>query len=320
MMSESSVRRRVAITGLAFALALCGLVLSAGTSQAADGAKRGPLLYISLGDSYSVGYQNPTLGNTSGFTGYVAKREHLQLDNFGCGGATTTSLFTQIGCPTLLAAATHRVAYPETDQVDAALAYIAAHPGRVRLVTVSIGGNDVTSCAAQANPIACVVTATGTIKTNVDHLVAEVNGALTAAGDKSAHIVGITYPDVILGNDVFPVGATLPVLAGESVTAFDSLINPTLNAAYTSVPRGIFVNVTKAPYQKATAGDDSNTWANGIPSGPTTSLAGFGTAVPVSVWEVCTLTYYCSIRGDIHANTTGYNFIGSLITTKVGSR
>ncbi len=69
-------------------------------------AKTAPLLYVSLGDSYSVGYQNPTLGNTAGFTGYVAKREKLQLENFGCGGATTTSLFTQIGCPPGSSAAT----------------------------------------------------------------------------------------------------------------------------------------------------------------------------------------------------------------------
>ena len=47
--------------------------------------------YVSLGDSYAVGYQ-PTLGATPGYAGYVAARTHLTLVNFGCAGATTTSI------------------------------------------------------------------------------------------------------------------------------------------------------------------------------------------------------------------------------------
>jgi lysophospholipase L1-like esterase len=293
--------------------------MASGPSQAAQPHKKVPLLYLSLGDSYSVGYQNPTLGNTSGFTGYVAKKEKLQLENFGCGGATTSSLFTQIGCPAGSSAATDAVAYPTTDQVDAALAFIAAHPGQIGLVTVSIGGNDVTACASFSNPIPCVETAVTGIQTNVGTLVSELDAALTAGGDTSAHIVGITYPDVILGDDVVPVGATNPGLAGESVLAFDLLINPALSAAYTSVPEGAFVNVTSAPYKKATAGDDTNTWSGAVPSGPTTNIKGVGKDIPDSVWEVCHLTWYCSIPGDIHANTKGYHFIGSLITAKLAS-
>ncbi len=322
-MRSGSAVSRVVVSGLAAVGMVTGVITLSGTSQAARPAKPARLLYVSLGDSYSVGYQNPTLGNTAGFTGYVAKKEKLQLENFGCGGATTTSIFTQIGCSPSASAATDGVAYPTTDQVDAALSFITAHPGQIGLVTVSIGGNDVTACAASPNPIACVVTAEGTIKTNVDNLVTELHAALTTGGDTSAHIVGITYPDVILGDDVFPVGATNATLAAESVTAFDALINPTLSTAYTSVPEGAFVNVTSAPYKKATTGDDTDTWSvvNSVevPSGPTTNLKGFGKGVPDSVWEVCTLTYYCSIPGDIHANTKGYNFIGSLITAKLAS-
>jgi len=29
----------------------------------------------------------------------VAKKEKLTLENFGCSGATTTSIFAQTGCP-----------------------------------------------------------------------------------------------------------------------------------------------------------------------------------------------------------------------------
>ena len=322
-MRRGSLIRLAASGALAASLATVGLVAVSGVSTAAKAVHTVKPYYISIGDSYSVGYQNPTLGNTSGFTGYVAKKEKLQLANFGCGGATTTSLFTQIGCPIGASAATDGVTYPTTDQVDAVVAFINAHPGQVGLVTVSISGNDVTACAADANPIPCVIAAKAIIATNVTLLVSDLDTALTANGDTAAHIVGITYPDVILGDYVVPVGATNPTLAALSVVAFDALINPALNTAYTSVTRGAFVNVTTAPYKLATAGDDTGSFntSTGVYTGPTTRLSGFGKNVPVAVAEVCSITWYCiaSTFGDIHANTKGYNFIGGLLVAKLAT-
>ena len=322
-MHRRSLSTLVASGALALGLATVGVTAAADTATAAQPARMAKKLYISIGDSYSVGYQNSTLGNTPGFTGYVAKKEKLQLENFGCGGATTTSLFTQIGCSAGSSAATDAVPYPTTSQVTAVVDYIAAHPGQVQLITVSIGGNDVTSCATQANPIPCVLAAKSTIQTNVTNLVSQLDTALTGAGDTAAHIVGITYPDVILGDFVAPVGSTNPKLAALSVVAFDSLINPTLNTAYTSVARGAFVEVTSAPYKLATAGDDTGSFntSTGAYTGPTQSLKGFGKTVPVAVAEVCTLTWYCNAAtfGDIHANTKGYNFIGGLVVAKIAT-
>ena len=37
-------------------------------------------------------------GATSGYTGYVAKKLKMQLENFGCGGATTASILNTVGC------------------------------------------------------------------------------------------------------------------------------------------------------------------------------------------------------------------------------
>jgi lysophospholipase L1-like esterase len=301
-------------------VALTAIVASPGVSS----AKAAEPLYLSLGDSYSVGYQNPSLGNTTGFTGYVAGHEHLRLENFGCGGATTASLFTQISCPSGAGAATDAVPYPKTTQVDAVLHYIGetAHFGKVALVTVSIGGNDVTSCASATDTIACVEAAQTAIGTNVTALVADLRTTLDANGDTTAHIVGITYPDVILGDDVAPVGATKPVLAAQSVLAFDDLINPTLSTAYRSQTGGAFVNVTSARYGLATHGDDTGTFnaTTGAFVGPLTQLAGFG-QVPVPVAEVCSITWYCrpATFGDIHANSVGYAFIGRLIVAKLAS-
>lgn len=181
-----------------------------------------------------------------------------------------------------------------------------------------------TACAGTSDPIPCVLAASTTIKTNVDQLVGSIDGALTKYGDTGTKLVGLTYPDVILGSDVFPVGNTNPVLAGQSVTAFDTLINPTLDKASTSVPYGSFVDVTSAPYSKgsiaATAGDDTGSWnfTTGAYTGPTTKTKDFGKSVPESVAEVCKLTYYCTISGNIHPDTKGYSFIASLILTDLG--
>ena len=330
-MRRKSLSTLVAAGAIALSVATVGIVTTAGTSQAAGHAKAAKLYDISIGDSYSVGYQNPTMLNSSGFTGYVAKKEKLTLENFGCSGATTTSIFLQTGCPTAdsAPATSGGVAYPTTDQVDAALNFIAYHPGQVGLVTVSIGGNDVTSCATQppASVFSCVAAANTSIATNVGNLVTDLNNYLTASGDTTAHIVGITYPDVILGDWVAPAASTNPGLAELSIAAFDALINPTLNTAYTSVTRGAFVNVTSAPYKTATAGDDTGTFASNAGaapftySGPTKTIPGLAKNAPAPVAEVCALTWYCDTTyfGDIHANTKGYNFIGGLVVAKLAS-
>jgi lysophospholipase L1-like esterase len=294
---------------LVTATLVAGAVLVAvpGVSQAArlaPATKPAPLDYLSLGDSYSIGYQPglPGGGGSPGYTAYVAKKQKLTLENFGCGGATTTSILDSVGCGD--PAATDAVAYPDTTQEAAAVAFIEANPGKVALVTVSIGGNDITACASNADPVGCVQSATTTVQTNVTTLVDDLSTALLANGDGTARIVGITYPDVILGDWVYPSGATNQTLAEESVVAFDDFVNPALDTAYTSVTGGSFVNVTTAPYKLATAGDDTS-------FGSTTKLKPYGT-IPDNVWEICTLTYFCS-QGNIHANTKGYTFIGKLI-------
>jgi len=272
---------------------LAALVAGCGT-QVASAVK----YYVSLGDSYSVGYQpSPTPGATGGFTGYVAEKTKLKLENFGCGGATTDSILHTNGCsgPYGPVAATDAVAYTEP-QATAAEAFIRAHKGSIGLVTVSIGGNDVTSCATASNPITCVVTAVAAIKENVSVLAHQLRSAVGSG----VPIIGLTYPDVILGLWVYPPGRTDHSLATLSVTAFKSFINPSLKSAYTGAG-GAFVDITEATgaYQPLT---------------DLTTLTPYG-EIPKPVAEVCTLTWYCS-QGNIHANTAGYTFIGQQIVAE----
>ena len=281
---------------MALTLAATGSLALPTASPAA--ASSAPTYYVSLGDSYSVGYQ-PGLGSTPGYTVYVAKKTHLKLVNFGCGGATTTSIIASVGCPDPLPHTAGAVLYPTTTQAAAAEAFLAAHRGHIGLITVSISGNDVTSCVGNPNPVACVGAATKGISTNVTALVT----ALRTAAGPGVPLIGLTYPDVVLGSYVYPSRtptASGVSLAKLSVVAFKDLINPTLTKAYAAAA-GRLVDVTAA-------------------SGAYTSLSRtvrlppYG-RIPVPVASVCRLTWFCA-QGNIHATTRGYTFIGRLVVAQ----
>lgn len=252
--------------------------------------------YVSLGDSYASGYQ-PTTGNTSaGFAYQVpryakARGYRLTLVNFSCGGATTRSLLRQEGCPKA-ALGPGAPDYSGTTQITAAERFIREHRADVRLVSVSIGGNDVTKCARVplAQVGACVSDAVAGIDRNLSRAVRHLRRAV---GPKAA-IVGITYPDVLLGGWVRPGGR---ILAAPSVAVFKTVFNPALKKQYESV-RGRFVDVTAATGAYT-------------PLTRTTTLAPYG-QIPVAVAQVCRLTWYCKL-GDIHANARGYRLIGELV-------
>jgi lysophospholipase L1-like esterase len=293
MGTKSLLRSAKRVLWVTIGVSMVGLVALPSVSQAAHKTKP-TLYYVSLGDSYSIGYQ-PTLGTgTPGYTAYVAKKKHMTLENFGCAGATTTSILTDIGCGLL--AATDAVPYPTETQADAAEAFVLAHPGQIGLITVSIGGNDVTSCASEPTTAAieaCIGAADATITANVGSLV----GALRTDAGAGVPIVGLTYPDVALGAWVYPPGMTDQSLASVSVTAFSLLINPTLQAAYATVG-GHFADVTAA-----TGAYKPFSHLVHSPYGK----------IPFPVAQVCKLTWYCQL-GDIHANTKGYTLEGKLIT------
>ena len=286
--------------GLALALPLAVLLLVPATAQAAGHTKT--QYYVSLGDSYAVGYQ-PGRGTTrEGFADQTVTKARkrgyrLKLVNFGCGGATTTSIIKGKGCPKP-ARAPGAAPYDDLTQASAAARFIRSHRGEVVLVTVSIAGNDVTKCAAAGDPVACVADAVGDINKNLGVLVRRLR---KAAGPKT-RIVGTTYPDVILGQWVHP-----PVsqdLARLSVVAFQALINPALKKQYESV-HGRFADVTKA------------TGAYGSLD-QLTNLPPYGD-IPVPVAKVCKLTWYCE-KGDIHARKSGYGAIASLIVKTLPRR
>jgi lysophospholipase L1-like esterase len=265
---------------------------------AAQAAKAKPQYYVSLGDSYAIGWQRPAedqFGPTKqGYANQIVslakqKGYRLKLVQFGCGGTTTVSILQSKGC----AKAQRPVSGPKysSTQAVAAERFLKRHRGQVALITVSVGGNDVTACAKQSDPVPCVGAATASIKSNIKTL---AKGLRKATG-KQVPIVGTTYPDVILGQWVHP-----PVdqdLAKLSVVAFRSIVNPAFKSAY-KAGKAKFVDVTKA------------TGAYGSID-QTTTLAPYGT-IPVPVAKICQLTWYCQF-GDIHSKKSGYKVIAQLV-------
>ena len=286
---------------------LLALVATLLMPAAAQAAKPKQQLYVSLGDSYASGFQPTAPGqgaNTrNGFAYQVPKLAktrgyRYKLVNFGCGGATTVSLLEAKGCDPR-ALGPDGVDYAGRTQIAAAERFLRRHRGKVGLITVSIGGNDVTKCAREADPIPCVVAAVTAINQNVT----KIAERLRAAAGKKVRIVGITYPDVILGEWVGEDADQ--TLARLSVTAFKDFINPALKKAYEAVG-GRFVDVTAASGAYGSLDELLVT----LPS---------GTQVPKPVAEACRLSYYCEFR-DIHARTSGYRLIAELVVKSLPRR
>ena len=266
--------------------------------------------YLSLGDSYAAGYQPGTAGrpggtSRNGFAYQVVRKAaagglDLRLTNLGCSGATTRSVLTRPGCaPRFLGPGASPYA---GTQADAAAAYLRAHRGDVALVTVALGGNDVARCADSADSATATTCVTGALREITTNL-ATLAQRLRAAAGPTTRIVGITYPDVFLG-EALSADAERRNVASLSVFAFRSLINPQLASAYRAVG-GTLVDVTAA------------TGAYGSLDRRTT-LAPYG-SIPEPVARICTLTYYCALR-DIHPRTLGYGIIADLVVRTLPRR
>ena len=271
---------------------------------AAPAAKR--TLYVSVGDSYAAGYQPPADGRSGGYTGKgfadqlvpMARRagwRGLELVNYGCGGETSGSLLNG-GGPDCKRGASAGTGYDGNSQLTAAERYMRRNRRRIAFVTVSIGGNDVTSCARGGDPVPCVVEAVKRIDRNLRTAMRRIRKAT----GRRVPIVGITYPDVILGQWLKGTQADRD-LASLSAVAFKQFINPTLKKAYAS-RGGRFVDVTRATGAYT-------------PLDRTVEDPRYGT-IPVAVERVCDLTWFCAL-GDIHANDKGYRAIAKLVLAEL---
>jgi hypothetical protein len=130
--------------------------------------------YLALGDSVAVATGRSSYPYLI-LARYRRTQPGLRLDDIAVAGATTTSMLS--------------------GQYAAARRFLKAHRGRVSLVTIDIGGDDVAGCFGPAGvDQACYSQAQATIKHNLGTMLAGVRSAAPGV-----RIIGMTYYNPFLG-------------------------------------------------------------------------------------------------------------------------
>lgn len=275
-----------AFKGLALpAIALATVLLTvfasavgANAQTAASGGSSPAGWYLALGDSVATGYQ-PGLGDDprGGYVGRVlpflrTSAPQTQLRNLACDGETSITFVSGGKC-----------SYEQGSQLAQALVFLRAHSSATRLVTLTIGGNDLTPCLTQADPATCAQAALGTLAANVQQSLASVHAA--APGAK---IVVTNYYNPFLA-----LWFTSPDLATLSTT-----LQAALNDTIASVTSGI--------------GGATADVAAAFKSTDTALING----VPANVATICQLTWMCT-KNDDHPNDAGHAVIATTVVAKL---
>ena len=272
------------LSSVVVAATLMVSMLQGGIPAASAGS--GEMFYLALGTSLAVGFQ-PNRGETS--KGYVdvlwqnmaQQIPGLGLQNLGCSGETSHSMI----------AGTHpHCRYPEGSQLDAAVAFLQAHPGQVAFITVEVGANDlIGGCLRNTYRIdrACAADLLPRLQTRLARIV----DALSAAGP-GVPILGMTYYDPLLG-----LWGLVP--RGRALARADARVWADLNATFTTAYGDAAASV--ADVATTFQVDDFT---------DTVVVPGRG-ELPVNVANACRWTWFCSPRfaGDPHTNAIGYRKI-----------
>jgi lysophospholipase L1-like esterase len=247
--------------------------------------------YLALGDSLAFGYQ-PNHDFTQGYPAQLyatlhARQPDLALTNLGCPGETSGSMRRGGVCP-----------YPAGgkptggNQLDTALAFLRVHAGKVRLITLDIGANDVNGCVATGViDQRCVFRGLLAIVVNVSVTVARLRAAAPGVT-----IVGMTYYDPTLA--AWLTGAAGQALARDSLPVLHRV-----NGLLSFIFRAGGLRV--ADVAGAFSTDDMSTMVNGV---------------PLDVARICQWTWMCApapLGPDIHANQAGYGVIAGSFLAEI---
>ena len=247
------------------------------------GTTSAPQYYLALGDSLATGYQPTSAGarTSCGFqygyacdlyTALTASDPQLQAANLSCPGETTTSMLTGVGSPCFSSG---------PPQLARALRFLARHRGRVALVTIDIGANNVDGCVLASGSISptCISQGLRAVARQLPVILAALRGAAGAA----VPIVGMNYYDPFLAADLLPGGTTL---AAESLT---------LTGEFNQLLQGVYARAGDPVADVETAFQTLNTAL--VP----------GTDLPVDAALICEWTWMCDyVPPNIHPNSQGY--------------
>jgi lysophospholipase L1-like esterase len=154
LISGKKRRRGMRRSVIATVISVFVLTSSAGAASAGAPKFNPPKsYYLAIGDSFSFGYQVTRLGSppdaaafdhgfVDAFGVYLRSIEPtITTINYGCPGESTVS-FIQGGCPWTAHGLPLHDSFAGT-QLEAAVAFLRAHPGEVSPITISLVLNDV---------------------------------------------------------------------------------------------------------------------------------------------------------------------------------
>lgn len=145
------VTRRLAVLATALATVLIGFgagPASADRPHTPPGVASATGWYLGLGDSVAAGYQpGAPFDLTGGYVGDVldavrADAPKTKLRNLACPGEDSTEMISGGGACT----------YDQGSQLAQALVFLRAHTDTTRLITLTMGANDVTPCLKPTEP------------------------------------------------------------------------------------------------------------------------------------------------------------------------
>ncbi len=283
--------RRVVKVLLAAGIALAAVAAPSPQVIASD---RGSTQYhLALGDSLAQGFQFATPGQPyyapDGYVPLVhsalsATDPKLKLNNISCGGESTASMLAGSQLPEVASSCGspefYKGLYPHKYQLNQAVNFLHAHKGKVAVVTIDIGSNDVLPCLRTLDP-ACIQLGLGRIATNLGRILDELQAAAPGV-----RIVGMTYYN--------PIACVLPVDPGLA-TASQQIVS-SLNAVLLSVYGAHHVEVADV----AGAFHVANLLAS---------------AQAAAAW-----TWFCHPQqlGNVHPNSAGYQVIAQAFLSALG--
>jgi len=258
--------------------------------------------YLSLGDSLAQGVQPNKSGasveTNEGYANQLFTALHpgnptLKLVKLGCPGETTATMINGGICT-----------YPAGSQLKQAAKFLASHRGRVQLVTIDIGANDLNPCLVLTNfnkIVACLNKVVPVLLTNLGNIMATLGAA---GGSGAPPTIGMTYYDPLLA------GWLKGTTAAKTLAKQSSQLAQVFGAALTNVYTKFGAKVADV----FTAFQSTNFKTK-------VTLPAFG-KVPLSVGLLCSYTWNCVAppRGpNIHANILGYGVIANtFLTTYLG--
>ena len=263
--------------------ALCAAAAAAVLTSAAPGTDGPAVYYLSLGDSLAASWQ-PDGDLAHGYAerlyaSLARAKPRLRLVKLGCPGESTASMrYGTQDATNVLSCATprgYKRLYPRGTQLAQAISFLEAHKGKVALVTIDVGGDDLLHFDAHGKIVYCPLdpAGCGARTTAMARNLAAILSELEAAAGPGVPIVGMTYDDVVAPRCMSNARLRF---ACRRFDAFNRLLANTYAAA----------GVPAADVGAAFENDNLARAAE----------------------HVCAWTWFCA-RGDFHPNRAGYRVI-----------